>query len=145
MAVMFFFAVTKYFNDDDFIRILNFRGSFKFRYSKAKSEVNYIMRILNIERLNQYLVDLLDDEFRKDSGHFGYIAYIGYTKITKAMLDDYNWVNKLGITERDRLIIRKICKEEEEKEYMIALMAYGAQYRKIPDSYYISSPEDKKI
>src|SRR6185503_16949495 len=122
MAVMFFFSVGWNFNSDDFMRMIHMRGSFKFKYAVSKSTFNWTLRILNTERLNQCLVDMLDDEFYRESDHAGGVTYQGYVKITKAMIDNYKYNQKFRLRDDDRILVRKICAEEEEKEYLINLM-----------------------
>jgi len=123
MAVMFFFSVDCNFDYDEFMRTLLLRGDFKFRYTVQKSTFDYILRVLNIEKLNQYLVDALDDEFRKEEGHVGYIAYNGYVKITRLMMDDYGRSRDLGLHDSERRLVRRICVEEENNINNINMMA----------------------
>lgn len=116
MATVFFFYLPRECLAEQYAFTIHSRGDFIFKYKIIKIDCEWVLRMYNLQNLNNVLLDLLDREFAEMG------KYSGYLKITRAILDDCHYDSMLGLARDERCIVRAICLQQEESDALLDLI-----------------------
>ncbi len=121
MAVIFFFNIGQKCDENHFVTRITSRGDFLFKYRKSRvgSETDrWLLRLYNLQCINDVQVDLLDNEFKEFS------EYTNYLRLTTDIIDDSRYDSIICANYIEKQQMRKLCKKREEKINLINLIAF---------------------